>query len=73
MTNLTLTINLDSLTATQLAGLQVAVLVGMSGNERKAAHLQISTAGRAHRGNEYNNEFYRVQDFLWNMGKGEYY
>jgi hypothetical protein len=73
MTNLTLTINLDSLTATQLAGLQVAVLAGMSGNERKDTFRAISAAGRANCGDDYPPEYKRVSNFLLNLDKGEYY
>lgn len=74
MTNLTLTINLDSLTATQLAGLQVAVLSGIVDfKERRDVFQAISAAGRANCGDDYPPEYKRVSDFLLNLDKGVYY
>lgn len=65
MSNLTLTVNLDSLTPTQLAALQVVVLAGVkSGNDQKAAYQAVAGAGFANCGNDYRPTYLDVADFL---------
>jgi len=70
MSNLTLTINLDSLTPTQLAALQVIVLAGgaAGGNERRAVLVAIDKAGFANCGDNFLPTCQEVADFL--NGKG---
>jgi hypothetical protein len=72
MTNLTLTINLDSLTATQLAALQIVVMAGIGDKrEQNPAYYSILAAGLANCGYDYSPEFQRVSDFLLNLDKGK--
>ena len=73
MSNLTITINLDSLTATQLAALQSVALAGNVGYglQRRAANDAISEAGRANCGDEYPTEFLRINAILLNLDRGE--
>lgn len=65
MTNLTLTINLDRLSAAQLAALQVILLEGMdNGAEKRAAREAVKAAGIVNCGDEYLEELERAEDFL---------
>ena len=65
MTNLTLTINLDSLTPTQLASLNVVVLAGVKmGGDQVRAHLAITSAGLANYGDDFLPTCQDVADFL---------
>ena len=69
MSNLTITINLDSLTPTQLAALHVVIVAGMGGTKRKAANYKTLAAGMEKCGDEYPPEYKRVSDFLLNLDK----
>lgn len=65
MTNLTLTINLDKLTPTQLAALHVVVLAGVRDVEdRITAHTALVKAGEANCGDDYWQTYPEVKTFL---------
>jgi len=65
MTNLTLTINLNSLTATQLAALHVVALAGVRDvDDRITAQKTIVTAGEANCGDGYWQTYREIKNFL---------